>query len=236
VLPRLRELADAGFVALCFDAPDHGERLVDEDAAALGKRVRSNLRKYFWEILRDHAREFSIVIDWAIDALGIDPLAVAVGGNSAGGDAAVAAAGLDSRIIACATVVSTPDWLRPGSIEPPGKPDLRSQACFDDACPFTNLAHYRKHRPAIAFHCGAEDVQVPPEAALRFRQALADDYGEGSSEPGLQALIPGGERLQVVLHAGLGHGGIPAAEIATCNFLREHTIGAALERSLTAKL
>eukprot|EP01043_Picozoa_sp_COSAG02_P030501 COSAG02_NODE_1949_length_10291_cov_176.843505_2_plen_176_part_00 len=71
VLPRLRELADAGFVALCFDAPDHGERLVDKDAAALGKRVRSNLRKYFWEILRDHAREFSIVIDWAIDALGM---------------------------------------------------------------------------------------------------------------------------------------------------------------------
>ena len=55
VLPRLRELAAAGFVALCFDAPDHGERLVDGDAAGLGKRVRSNLRKYFWYVRRTAA-------------------------------------------------------------------------------------------------------------------------------------------------------------------------------------
>jgi hypothetical protein len=47
VLPRLRDLAADGFVAVCFDAPDHGERLVDTDAPAFGARVRSNLRKYF---------------------------------------------------------------------------------------------------------------------------------------------------------------------------------------------
>jgi dienelactone hydrolase len=224
VLPRLQDLAADGFVALCFDAPDHGERLVDADAQALGRRVRSNLRKYFWEILRDHAREFSIVIDWAIEALGVDPLHVAVGGNSAGGDAAVAAAGLDRRITAVATIVSTPDWLRPGSMEPPGQPDLRSQACFDDACPMTNLAHYRLHQPAIAFHCGAEDAQVPPEAALRFRQALSADYGEASTEPGPAALAAGGERLQVVLHAGFGHDTIPSAEKMTRQFLRKYAM------------
>eukprot|EP01052_Picozoa_sp_SAG31_P042171 SAG31_NODE_6609_length_1953_cov_1.911543_2_plen_276_part_00 len=222
VLPRLQHLADDGFVAVCFDAPDHVERLVDADAQALGRRVRSNLRKYFWEILRDHAREFSIVIDWAVETLDVDPRAVAVGGNSAGGDAAVAAAGLDSRITAVATIVSTPDWLRPGSMEPPGKPDLRSQACYDDACPMTNLAHYRLHRPAIVFHCGAVDTQVPPEAALRFRQALAADYGEESEKPGPAALAPGGKRLQVVLHEGFGHGAIPVAEKMSREFLRRH--------------
>jgi dienelactone hydrolase len=173
--------------------------------------------------MRDHAREFSIVIDWAIEALGVDPLAVAVGGNSAGGDAAVAAAGLDSRVVAVAAIVSTPDWLRPGSMEPPGKPDLRSQACYDDACPMTNLAHYRLHQPAIAFHCGAVDTQVPPEAALRFRQALAADYGE-ASEPGPAALAPGGERLQVVLHDGFGHASIPPAEQMSRQFLRKYAL------------
>jgi hypothetical protein len=45
VLPRLRDLAEDGFVAVCFDAPDHGERLIDADASALGTRVRSNLRR-----------------------------------------------------------------------------------------------------------------------------------------------------------------------------------------------
>jgi dienelactone hydrolase len=182
-------------------------------------------RRYFWEILRDHAREFSVVIDWAIEALGVDPLAVAVGGNSAGGDAAVAAAGMDSRIVAVATIVSTPDWLRPGSMEPPGMPDLRSQACFDEACPMTNLAHYRLHRPAISFHCGADDTQVPPEAALRFRQALAADYGEASAEPGPAALAPGGEKLQVVLHDGYGHGQIQPAEDLSRQFLRKYALG-----------
>ena len=31
-----------------------------------GERVRSNLRKFFWEILAQAAQDFSTLIDWAI--------------------------------------------------------------------------------------------------------------------------------------------------------------------------
>ena len=116
VLPRLEDLAADGFTALSFDMAQHGERLVDADGARPATspplplfprpsfhfppcaaetfvlRVRSNLRKYFWEILAQSAEEIPSLIDWAIETLGCEPL-VGVGGQSAGGDTALAAAG-----------------------------------------------------------------------------------------------------------------------------------------------
>ena len=38
--------------------------------------VSSNLRKFFWEILAQAAQDFSTLIDWAIETLGVDALAV----------------------------------------------------------------------------------------------------------------------------------------------------------------
>ena len=40
-LSTLETFAADGYLAMSFDMPEHGERLVDADAAALGKRVRS---------------------------------------------------------------------------------------------------------------------------------------------------------------------------------------------------
>ena len=173
----LQELAKRGFVALSFDPYQHGERRIESNEE-LVKRVRGNIRRYFWPILARTAEETPKVIDWAVKTLGVRP-EVGMGGISMGGDIAVAAAGVDHRIIVVSACVATPDWLRPGSFEPPGEPDAAAQADYDRRNPLTHLKLY-EHRPAIAFQSGAADKQVPPDGATRFVAALKPLYAEAT--------------------------------------------------------
>lgn len=169
----LREFARLGFVALSFDPHQHGERRT-ETKEELVKRVRGNIRRFFWPILARTAEETPKVIDWAVKTLGVRP-EVGMGGISMGGDISVAAAGVDRRIVAVSACVATPDWLRPGSFEPPGEPDAAAQADYDRRNPLTHLPLYA-HRPAIAFQSGAVDQQVPPDGGTRFVAALQPLY------------------------------------------------------------
>jgi dienelactone hydrolase len=167
---QLRDLAAAGFVALAFDPYQHGERSV-EAHGALVARVVGNIRRHFWPILAHTAEETMRVIDWAIGELGVAQQ-IAIGGISMGGDISVAAAGADKRIAAVAACIATPDWLRPGSNEPPGQPDSYAQLLYERRNPLTNPELYA-HGPAITFQCGTLDTQVPPDGATRFAQSLA---------------------------------------------------------------
>jgi len=171
----LREFAKQGFVALSFDPHQHGERRI-ESREELVKRVRGNIRRHFWPILARTAEETPKVIDWAIKTLGVRP-ELGMGGISMGGDIAVAAAGVDRRISVVSACIATPDWLRPGSFEPPGEPDTAAQADYDRRNPLTHLQLYA-HRPAIAFQSGAADKQVPPDGGTRFVTALKPLYAE----------------------------------------------------------
>ena len=199
--PYLTALAAAGFVALSFDPVQHGERRI-ESQEQLRTRVRGNIRRYFWPILAQTAEETSIVIDWALAHLGVAE-SVGMGGISMGGDIAVAATAVDPRIRVVAAAIATPDWLRPGSFEPPGEPDDVAQACYDRRNPLTHLADYR-HCPAITFQCGADDQQVPPTGALQFIAALQST---------IYATQP--DRLEAVLHPGVAHA-FPAQSWANC--------------------
>lgn len=199
--PYLADLAAAGFVALSFDPVQHGERRI-EPQEQLRARVRANIRRYFWPILAQTAEETSIVIDWALAHLGVAET-VGMGGISMGGDIAVAATAVDRRIRVVAAAIATPDWLRPGSFEPPGEPDDVAQACYDRRNPLTHLADYR-HCPAITFQCGADDQQVPPTGALQFIAALQST---------IYATQP--DRLEAVLHPGVAHA-FPAQSWANC--------------------
>ncbi len=172
---QLREFANKGFVALSFDPYQHGERRIESNEE-LVKRVRGNIRRNFWPILAKTAEETPKVIDWAIKTLGVRR-EVGIGGISMGGDISVAAAGVDPRIIVVSACVATPDWMRPGSFEPPGEPDAAAQADYDRRNPLTHLNLYQ-HRPAIAFQSGAVDKQVPPDGGARFVAALKPLYGE----------------------------------------------------------
>jgi hypothetical protein len=56
----------------------------------------------------------------------------------------------------------------------------------------SHLSHYA-HAPAIAFECGADDTHVPPDGALRFRDALTKAYPHAATG------------VRVTLHPGTGH-------------------------------
>lgn len=190
VSAHLEAFAAGGMVAVSFDPHQHGERRV-EPQGALVQRVVGNIRNYFWPILTLTAEEVPRIIDWAVAQLGISGH-VMIGGISMGGDIAVAAAGLDHRIRAVAACIATPDWMRPGSHEPPGQPDTYAQNCFRRRNPLTHLDDYQ-HGPAITFQCGDLDTQVPPDGAERFAARLRDIYRQ----------YP--DRLEVVRHSGVAH-------------------------------
>ncbi len=198
MLSYLRDLAAAGFVALSFDAWQHGER-GSEEPQALAARVFGSFRRAMWPILGQTTLDTLRVIDWAIDALAVEP-EVYMGGVSMGGDTAVAAAGLDRRIRRVAAIVATPDWLRPGMqdlFQPgvlldPGTADAYARYFYERLNPLTHLGAYA-HAPDITFECAENDTHVPPDGALRFQAALRE------SAPSV------GEHIRVNLIPNAGH-------------------------------
>jgi hypothetical protein len=190
--PYLTDLTSVGFLALSFDPHQHGERMVDPSREVFGNRVRGNLRRYFWPILAETAKDASTVVDWAVKHLGVREVA-GMGGISAGGDASVVASRINRDIAVIATGLATADWLRPGSFEPPGKADAKAQDYYDQYNPLTNLESYR-HTPAINFQVGAIDEQCPPDGARRFVEALRNDIYKDCPE-----------RLEVESHQGITH-------------------------------
>ncbi len=198
VASNLQDLAAAGFIGISYDPWQHGERGT-ETREQLAGRVFSKFRAHMWPIIGQTALDTLRVIDWAIANLGAAPV-IYMGGNSMGGDIAVAAAGLDPRIVCVAAIVATPDWTRPGMrrgtkdspLIPTGEADAYAAFFYDHINPLTHLSHYAR-RPAITFECGAEDAHVPPDGALRFEAALRQQ------DP-LYA-----ERLRVNMHPGIAH-------------------------------
>ena len=200
-LPYLQQLTAAGFLALSFDPCQHGERATDESVEQKFTRAMSNFPYTIWPIIGQSALDSLRVIEWAIAEFGIAPPCY-IGGVSLGGDIAVAAAGVDSRIGCVGAILATPDWRRPGmhaqgQLVPSGRADAYAQFFYDRINPITNLTGYA-HCPAITFECGAEDDHVPPEGALRFQDALQETY---RTQP---------DRLRVSLHPDVGHRSTPA--------------------------
>ncbi len=202
VTPLLSDLANAGFIALSFDAWEHGERtkLTGEQ---IGARTFGNFRRYMWATIGQTALDTLRVIDWAIANLGVEEQ-VCMGGQSMGGDIAVTAAGIDPRIRRAAAVASTPDWLRPGMMDllnkekvllPTGTPDAYSRKFYELFNPITHLAHYA-HAPEIRFINGEKDDHVPPEAAYRFKSALAELYPRAAENITID-LLPGLDHISL---------------------------------------
>jgi uncharacterized protein len=190
--PMLTRLAHRGLLAVSFDPPGHGPRGNGRDPMELGHEVFGAFRRRMWPLAGLTVLESLRVLDWADQRFGTVGPHFA-GGVSMDGDAAVALAGIDERITRVAALVSTPDWSRPGMRElsdysvvlNQGDADSYAQWFYDAFDPVTHLDSFRRDL-AIKFLCGASDLHVPAEAALRFRAAL-------------------GERVQVELFDGLDH-------------------------------
>lgn len=194
----LHDLAAAGYVALSFDPVDHGERshrshreIADPTSGRFRSTTDGCIYRHFWSILAETAEEVPTIIDWAVATLGVAPV-VGIGGKSMGGDIAVTAAGLESRIAVVAACIATADWLKPGSIYELSAPNPVIQAQYERYNPLTNLERYRRC-PAISFQCGAADPVVPADGAVRFVRALKPIY----------AACP--EKLEVVIEDSAEH-------------------------------
>lgn len=200
-LPYLEQLATSGFLAMSFDPWQHGERGTGETAEQMFTRAMEDFPNTIWPILGQSSLDVLSVLDWAMAEFAITPPCY-IGGQSLGGDIAVAAAGIDSRIRVVSAIISTPDWLRPGmhshgQLVQSGVAKAYAQFFYDQINPMTNLRGYA-HCPAITFECGAEDDHVPPDGAFRFQMALQQTYQEQS------------DRLRVNLHPNVGHQATPA--------------------------
>jgi dienelactone hydrolase len=144
----------------------------------LAGEVLAAFRRRMWPLAGRTVLESLRVLDWVDEHFGISGPRVA-GGVSMGGDVAVALAGVDPRIDRVAALVATPDWARPGMrtlgedrvLLDQGDADRYAQWYFDALNPITHLQAYERD-VAIAFFCGAGDLHVPAEAALRFRTEL----------------------------------------------------------------
>ena len=198
VVPFLRDLAGAGFVALSFDAWQHGERGSESDEA-ITARVFAAFRRRMWPILGQTTLDVLRVVDWAVATLQVDPV-VRVGGLSMGGDIAVAAAAIDGRIQRVAAVVATPDWLRPGmhdafdrdKLVDPGHADGYAQYLYDEFNPATHPGRYGRGID-IRFLCGGNDNHVPPSGAIEFKRRLERQDANAA------------QRIEIEIIPGLAH-------------------------------
>jgi hypothetical protein len=200
-LPYLEQLASAGFLAISLDPWLHGERGTEKTPEQMFTMAMEDFPNIIWPILGQSALDVLKVIDWAMVEYTIT-LPVCIGGISLGGDIAVAAAGIDSRIGVVSAINATPDWLRPGmhaqgQLVQFGKVGAYAQFFYEHINPLTNMNGFADC-PAITFECGAEDDHVPPDGALRFQTALRQTYLE---QP---------DRLRVNLHPNVGHQATPA--------------------------
>ena len=161
-IPFLAELAGRGFTAVSFDLWQHGERGT-ETGEQIAARVFGGFRRHMWPILGQTTLDALRVADWAAAELGARD--VAAGGVSAGGDIAVALAGIDQRISRVAAIAATPDWTRPGMrdigdpsrVLPQGEPDAYAQWFYDHLDPLSHLGHYAR---APATECGEQRGRV----------------------------------------------------------------------------
>ncbi|HET6473783.1 MAG TPA: prolyl oligopeptidase family serine peptidase, partial [Pseudomonadales bacterium] len=210
---RLIDLSNLGFVAISFDPWQHGARGT-ETRAGLIARVFGHFRRYMWPIIGQSALDASRVIDWATRRFEASS-GVSIGGVSMGGDVAIAAAGFDHRIDCVATIIATPDWLRPGmrdlngALIDQGQADRYAQFFYDALNPLTHLAAYSSC-PAMALECGGADSHVPAEATLRFQTALAPAYAADPS------------RLRVHVEDGVAHEATWAAWKRSVAWLTAH--------------
>jgi uncharacterized protein len=131
------------------------------------------------------------------------------GGIFMGGDAAVALAGIDSRVRRVATVGSTPNWERPGVrdlrdasvVVDQDEADAYARWYADRLDPSRHLGRYRG-RPAIAFELGKADHHIPPENA----RAFAREVHQADPAPG--------DRIRIQTYPGLDHLGVTTSDTA----------------------
>lgn len=200
--PFLDHLAKRGFAAIGMDLWQQGER-GHESRDQITARVFGNFRRNMWPILGQTTLDVLRVIDWGLAAFDL-AAPVSLSGLSLGGDIAVAAAGLDSRISDVVAVGSTPDWKRPGMHDvmdarkmlPHGEPDLYAQFFYDQLDPMTHLERYARG-PRLNFISGELDNHIPLDGVTRFKASLSEKYSQAGGRISL-TMLPGRRHMDLL--------------------------------------
>lgn len=156
--------ARAGFVAVAYDAPHHGERrtpLVDEIRDAAGSRAH----ELVLGVVAEAVDEIPAIVD-ALEAEGHGRVGAA--GVSMGAFIALGAAAIEPRLSPVASILGAPDWA------PPRSPVTEAMRPLLARAPARHLERFWP-RPLFLAN-GRKDESVPPEPARRFVGALQRAY------------------------------------------------------------
>mmetsp|Transcript_16759 Transcript_16759/g.47810 ORF Transcript_16759/g.47810 Transcript_16759/m.47810 type:complete len:305 (-) Transcript_16759:343-1257(-) len=106
-----RRVTEAGMMAVRWDAPNHGARLIDESANS--HWLQGNLANAtdMYAQMTSTLREIQVVLDFLPAKLAVDFAKVAVVGFSQGGHAALLAFTNEPRIDVCVSALSAGDYL-----------------------------------------------------------------------------------------------------------------------------
>lgn len=202
MLPHLRALAGAGWLALSVDPLRHGRRVEsptdeggrDRSGVALVETTFRAFRTQMWQILGRTTLDAMRVLDEVLAAHRVLP--VVAGGISMGGDIALALTGVDARVSRVATIGSTPDWRRPGMHSLWGSGGL-----VDQGEPTASSAWLEGHLAPV-HHPEAFDRDVD----VLMVQGAADDHITPGPALALRARLSGSRaHIEVDMREGLGH-------------------------------
>ena len=155
-------LAEAGFRAVCLDAPHHGER---RDGYLDSLAGSPDPHPGFIRIVRDAAMEIPSIVSTCIETFGGN---VAITGISLGGFISFAAVPADRRIRASLPILGSPVWNVAGS-----NPSRELLWLIEES----PVQRPELFPPCALFAANAgRDIQVPPAASRQFLQVLQSPY------------------------------------------------------------
>jgi hypothetical protein len=157
-------LAEAGFTAVCVDAPHHGER-DDGLLEAIGQMSDAEAHPRVMNIVREAIAEIPVLVDHCMSEYSDN---VAIAGISLGGFVAYGAVPVEPRLKAAVPILGSPDWAPKN-----GEPSSEMRQLLEQA-----PVHFPDRFPPCAvFGANAgKDIFVPPAASRAFFQTLDKMY------------------------------------------------------------
>ncbi len=157
-------LAEAGFTAVCMDAPHHGER-ADGYLEALSSAEPTNQHFLVMKLVFEAMQEIPTIVEYCSQNF---PGNAGITGISFGGFVAYGAAVVEPRLKAAVPILGSPDWnLMEGAFSP----EMRA---LTEQAP---IRFPERFPPCAIFAANAgKDIFVPPQASRDFFPVLQNHY------------------------------------------------------------
>jgi len=157
-------LADAGFAAICVDAPHHGER-ADGYLETLSSVETTAQHFLVMKLVSEAMKEIPAIVEYCIQHLSGN---VGIVGISLGGFITYGAAVVEPRIKAAVPILGSPDWSPKHG---PASPEM--QTLMEHAA----VRFPERFPPCAVFAANAgKDIFVPPQASREFVSVLKNHY------------------------------------------------------------